>query len=320
MQNMIKDLDVSPLFRLHGLTTGPVTIRMTEAMSGLEANPKDDWLHVALDAMLRVAKEITPHRMAIIGTGNGIDAIAAARTFGSLHELVLTDIMSDVLPDVLATFRANGPPASLSVSTKGGRDCEPLDGEFDVIYGNLPLVVATDEDLCAVRATTTLASERSYARLGLSDSDPLVKYSLLPQLGFLRSAARHLSPRGRVITLIGGRIPDAVVAECFERAGLVHRTINLAYMCQSDPEFIEQYAAHERRYGGPFEFYENARAVELLATRGIAAPSIVDHFTTEQLRRFLVPARIDAARAYRVAKNGDRVGHLALGYLAERRS
>jgi methylase of polypeptide subunit release factors len=313
-------LDAGPLLALHGLADDAVTVRVTSVMSGLEADPRDDWLHVALCALTQLAREsFAPERMAIIGTGNGIDAIAALRTFPTLRELVLTDVLPEVLAIVAENVERHRGTHTARVHTVAGRDCESLDGGFDLIYANLPLLMVPDDELGAERATTTLTPYTPYAALARAAGDPLRRYSLLSQLGFLHAATAHLAPDGRIVTLIGGRIPAAVVDECFARANLRQDVAALAFMRQSDAEFLEQYAAAERREAIAFEFFEYAEAARRLGAAGVEAPGIITGSSLDAIRALLVPARVDAATAQDRERAGEHVGHLALAYVAEAR-
>lgn len=73
------------LFELHNLssTDFPDTVHIGHNMSGLEADPRNDWLHVALAELQRFQGafgEDVPSA-AFIGSANGIDVIAALRMF-----------------------------------------------------------------------------------------------------------------------------------------------------------------------------------------------------------------------------------------------
>lgn len=80
--------------------------------------------------------------------------------------------------------------------------------------------MADEDDLGKELATTTLTDGRVYASLQTGSDDILARWSLLPQLGFLRSAKSRLSPKRAIIKLIGGRIPDTAIDACFKRAGM----------------------------------------------------------------------------------------------------
>ncbi len=296
-------------------------ITVSDDMSGLEANPKDDWLYLALRAMKRLAVEKKSIRsMAIIGCGNGIDAIAALNIFPEIENLYITDIIPEILPDIRKNIEKNVPSDVLErkkITYLAGRDCDPLSEKVDFIYGNLPLVMVDSSKLEKNLATTTLTDARPYAYLAESEEDVLKKYSLLSQLGFLRSAKEKLLPGGSLVTLIGGRVPTSAIAECFRRAGLAYERTDIVFMMQSDAQFLEQYAIYEKENGIEFSFYKYEQATALLKERtGIDVPGTVDGYDEPTIREIIRSAEINAEEAYSLVNEDKRVGHLAYAFLA----
>lgn len=319
----VPDLYVSiqPLLDLHGLSSEDREdrVQLTPKMSGIEDDPRNDWLHVALAELRRFRRDRGQRidRAAFVGSANGVDAIAALRLF-RIGALVVTDILEEILPTIERNIRRNTAADDLpgELQLVSGRDCEPVPDGCDLIYANLPLVMTSGSELTTDLATTTLTDSRAYESLAEGPDDPLVKWSLLPQLGFLLSAKRKLKPSGAVITLLGGRIPDSVIEECFRRAGMTFERGTLAVMRQSDPDYVEQYANYEATISeGNFLFYDEGVAGQILQGQGHGYPAIVD-VPADMLRDMLEPAALTAAEAWDRILAGWHVGHLSYGFRA----
>lgn len=152
---------VKNLYELYGLASPdrPDAVEIGPNMSGLESDPRNDWLAVALSEYQRfqAIKGNKINRAAFIGSGNGIDVIAALRLF-SIEDLTVTDIVPEILPTIESNIRSNTRSERLPrhLSFVSGRDCNQLSEKFDLIYANLPLVMVKEEELGTNLATTTL--------------------------------------------------------------------------------------------------------------------------------------------------------------------
>lgn len=312
---------IQPLLELHGLAsvTKEDRIHLTAKMSGIEKDAANDWLHVALNELRRFQQRNGDHvgRAAFVGSANGVDAIAALRLF-QIEAMVVTDILPEILAPIEQNIRDNTAAQDMpaTIDFVAGRDCEPVPEGCDLIYANLPLIMTSSEDLGTDLATTTLTDASAYERLAEGDDDPLVKWSLLSQLGFLVSAKPKLKPTGSVITLIGGRIPDDAIAACFRRAGMDFERGTVAVMRQSDEEYVEHYARYEATFTrDAFLFYDEAEAARILETHSYAYPVIVD-MSAEWVRDTLAPAALTAAQAWDNVRAGKHVAHLSYGFRA----
>src|SRR3989338_1652789 len=314
---MTQEIDIKPLFEEAGipLDGAPGTVDVTEGMSGLEAEPKQDWLYYGLSefkALSQSGKKV--RSAALIVSGNGIDAIALPRLFPGLEALTVTDILPEILPQIKENIERNTPVEFMpkeGVRYAAGRDCEPLEGKVDLIYGNLPLVTVDSSKLGRNLSTTTLTDSSAYARFGMGSNDVLERWSLLSQLGFLISAKRHLNEKGIIITELGGRVPYAALAECFKRTGLDVICMRRGIKRQSDPQFLSEYAEHESRIGEPFTFYDDSRVQHPSL---VEIPSQLASQRDIELRKQIAPARISAARAYEMAIRGEPVCHIAYSF------
>ena len=312
-------VSLRPLFGLHDLASVSARdmVQLTPKMSGIEEDPRNDWLHVALAEFLRLKRDRGQaiKRAAFIGSGNGIDVIAALRIF-DIQSLIVTDIVDDIIQyierNIVINTTEENIPADICFAV--GRDCEPIAEPCDFIYANLPLIMASEDDLVSDLATTTLTDSRAYLHLGRGEDDLLVRWSLLPQLGFLLSAKDKLAPSGVIITLIGGRIPDEAITECFERAGMDFDRGTVAVMRQSDQRYVEQYALYENSLSrSHFLFYDEEKAARILISHGYRYPSILN-LSGEHTRDLLAPSALTAAEAWASIQAGHSVGHLSYGF------
>lgn len=314
---MDRAIDITPLLKAAGLEHG-ASVELTENMSGLEPNFRDDWLYLGILSLGRLRGDLSIKSAACIGSGNGIDAIALLQFLPQLDQLFVTDILSGVLAPIRANIETNCAGRETRVSYLCGRDCLPLPQKVDLIYANLPLIMVGDDSLSRNLATTTLTEASSYLPLSDGPEDPLLSYSLLSQLGFLVSAKEKLNPGGKIITLLGGRVPFELLRLVFSRAGLKHREVYCAFKLQSDPQFVEHYAGYEGTHNVNFTFYDYTKASNLLEQKwGIRAPDIVAPHSGTELAELLTPARLNAKQAFSLLQKGQAVGHIAFAYEAE---
>jgi len=319
---MQKIINVSDLFRMCGMRhQGKVAITHPD-MTGLEPNPKDDWLYLGLLSLRETAriKGDQIKSAAFIGSGNGIETIAALKLFSSLEKIFVTDLVKDIQPGIIQNIRLNVKNELKKVEVKclAGRDCHPLPEKVDLIYGNLPIMVCDTEEIEKHHlARTTLTDAHEYAYLSQGKNDILEKYSLLSQLGFLLSAKEKLSAGGCVLTLIGGRVPYAAIDECFRRAGLNYCKMYTSFMRQSDCQFLKQYAEYEAKKKVNFAFYDCQRADDIICDKlAVAIPEIITGLDDDNLKELLKPALLTAQQAYQFYLKGKPVGHIAYAFEA----
>lgn len=317
---MEKIIEITDLMTVSGINhSGSIVV--TENMSGLESNPKDDWLFLCLLALKDLSQRtnVKISSIANIGSGNGIDIIAELKLFKNLSKIIVTDVIEKILPQIRKNIENNLPEESKKVQIiyVAGRDCEPVKEKVDLIYGNLPLIMVDSDELNKNRATTTLTEASHYLYLNKGMDDILQKYSLLSQLGFLLSAKEKLKPGGTILTLLGGRIPREAIDEVFNRAGLKYKEIYCAFKVQADPEFLEQYAKYETKEQAQFFFYNYIKAANIIKEKlNIEVPDIIKNYSGEQLRQLLKSVRLNANEAYDFARAGKPVGHIAFAFEA----
>lgn len=315
---MYRVISVSGLMRTAGVNhKGKIIVN--EQMSGLEPNPRDDWLYLGLLSIRDIAgnKKHNISSIANIGSGNGIETIAELKLFKNIKKITVTDIIPDILPQIKRNVEQNVPKEAAKVKIKyvHGRDCEPLNEKADFIYANLPLIMVNSSELRKNLATTTLTEANHYSHLSKDEHDVLKKYSLLSQLGFLLSAKKKLNMNGIIITLLGGRVPQSALTELFKRAGLKHKELYCAFKLQSDPQFLKQYAEYEKTENVQFDFYDYPKAAKILRERlKTKVPDIVQNCSGEELKKLIISTHLNAKEAYQMAKKGRKIGHLAFAF------
>jgi len=315
---MLRQIDFSTLMKAADINFGG-TVNVNENMSGLEPNPKDDWLFLGVLSIKHElqSKDITT--MACIGSANGIDVIAALKSSSKLRKIFVTDILPEILPEIKKNIEQNALKeiSKVELNYVAGRDCEPLPEKVDFIYANLPLIMVESNSLDKNLATTTLTDARNYSSLSNDQEDPLYTWSLLSQLGFLLSAKEKLNADGVIVTLIGGRIPYNVIDELFKKSGFQYKELYCSFKLQSDPTFLKEYADYETAKNVEFCFYDYEKAAKILKDNlGITIPDVIKGKTGEELKEILSPAQINAVQAYNSALNKKPVGHLAHAFEA----
>lgn len=312
----MSSVNISPLMASAGLAREGF-VEILPLMSGIEPDPRDDWMYLGLRTLRVIAeeKEARIRSIAGIGSGNGVVEIGMMMLFPSLQKLYVTDILPEILPTIQSNIEKNVGDDIEKIAPQylAGADCAPLPEPVDLIYGNLPLIMVDPASLQKTRATTTLTDAHRYEYLGRAD-DPLQRWSLLSQLGFLLSAKSKLLPGGSIVTLIGERVPSDVIAEVFSRAGLRYRERFCAFKKQSDPEFLKEYAEYEVRKDVAFTFYDFNGASDMIRLHyGIDMPDTLP-VSGDALRSLIEPTRLTAVEAYKHAQHGEVVGHIALAF------
>lgn len=295
-------------------------VQIGEDMSGLEPEPKDDWMYLGLRTIHDIATEkgAAIRSAAGIGSGNGIMEIAMLKQLTALKTLYVTDILERILPAIRKNIgRVISQRASdVSITYVAGADCDPLTQPVDLIYGNLPLIMTDPASLEQTLATTTLTDSSRYLSLSTGENDALLRWSMLSQLGFLLSAKKHLNLGGSIVTLLGGRVPYEIITETFARAGLRFKERYCAFKVQADPQFLRDYADYERTHGVEFCFYDYAAASAIIKReRRITVPDVIP-LKGDELKMLIKTARLNAADAYAYALQEKAVGHLAFAFEA----
>ncbi|MDR1854410.1 MAG: hypothetical protein LBR05_05830 [Azoarcus sp.] len=243
-------------------------------------------------------------RFCSIGTGTGLDALAAIETLAPA-----TVAVTDVHEDVVAAARANilrnlRQPDSIALHAGFGDLLEPLDPalRFDLIYENLPNIpVADAEDATAARKSSFNVPPRKEAVPDLLRRNLLALHYVA-----LVNARSRLAPGGAVLSMLGGRIPLDVYGEMGRLAGYDAEIYTYGWKIQSDPEeSIGGHVRQEEAGFGPYHFYRAASLEE--AFRGVTLEESGKRaFALEEKLR---PDELSPAQAFALWKKGEAIGH-----------
>ncbi|MDR1647391.1 MAG: hypothetical protein LBR88_05065 [Zoogloeaceae bacterium] len=245
-----------------------LAIRVTEHafLPSVEEEILADWVATIATPAFKLirARQGVQTAFCSIGTGTGLDALAAAETLGATR-IGVTDVHEDVIAAAADNIRGNlKNPASVTLEAGFGDLLEPLppDARYDLIYENLPNIPIDDAE--------TVASARNSSGHIPPRKEPipdLMRRNLLAlHYVALQKAKGYLTPEGAVLSLIGGRIPLAVFQEMGRLAGYRPEIFTYGWKIQTNPEeIIAGHARQEAEGLGPYHFYRAARLEEAFA-------------------------------------------------------
>jgi methylase of polypeptide subunit release factors len=269
---------------------------------------KRDWVaSVAVPAFRELARNRTtpPHAFASIGTGSGVDALAAIEIL-SAKVVGITDLFEEVVTAAARNVRRNlRPGVAISLHAGAGDLLSPLASsgvKFDVIYENLPNLPVDDTRLIEQDKTSAafLAPRREAVPGFVADWLLTMHYLALVQ------ARDALTPDGVVLSTIGARLPLDVLTRLSRAAGLTPRVLTYGWKVQADADdVISTYANWERQGLGPFRFY-SADALE--AVFRDLDPGDAGSKAAE-IEASLVGEQFGAVAAWEAYRKGARIGH-----------
>lgn len=242
---------------------------------------------------------------ASIGTGTGMDALAAIETLG-VSRVGITDVHDDVVSAAAKNIANNLlVPGSVEIEAGFGDLLAPLrqlHPRYDLIYENLPNVPIQDATLMdRARVSSSHVPPRTEPTPAYIQEQMLTLHYLA-----LQQAREFLNPGGAVLSMLGARVPLAVFVEMARLAGLKGGIYTYTWKNQTDPEtIISNYAQKEHAGLGPFHFYRAERLAKVfdridLATSGLRAL---------ELEGFISGDRLSPAQAYEAFKHGEKIGH-----------
>ena len=303
--------DVSELFRESGIDK-KVVVATNEHMYTLKDDIEDNWLLYTFFGFRELNNRLvqegkTPKRVAIIGTGNGVDALGAYFILDGVEELLITDIDPRVMKFSVENIRKNISDDKLGIYPFVGDLCKPISKRglnVDLVYGNLPNLPSDSDDLSeGLKLSSLYRRENS----GLRMPSYITGYLLEMQKLFLDSAKAILNTRGSVLPMIGGRVPYELFPRMFVEVGLNLEELCCGFKRQTEPDVvIPEYAGAERD-GIIFSFYPFTEAKEHLNKLGIANPTtMIDGM---ELSGAIRDYRINAREALNLYREGIEVGH-----------
>jgi hypothetical protein len=292
----------------HRRVRRPVELALTAHSYAVELPAETSWLAVAIRAFRQLARQHDVRDFLTIGTGNGLDALAAAEIF-PLSSLSATDLFPTSLEVSAANVRTNlvaSEDLTLGFYSGDLFAGVPPARSFDLIYENLPNVPAAGE----LPLELGINSGRFYTP-PVTAVPPLADQWLLAlHWRCLQQAREFVRPGGGVLTAIGGRVPLEVASEIHRTAGFEPTLAAFDVKPQLEPELVlPGYRAHEQKRGSSFTFYRTA-AVELLAAaraRGLEGVAL-QAATEPALQRLAV----STAEAQVIVARGGTVAHSVL--------
>lgn len=245
---------------------------------------------------------------ATIGTGTGLDALAAVETLGAIR-IGITDVHDDVVRIASANITQNlRNPASVTIESGFGDLLSPLKhlrARYDVIYENLPNVPINDAAQIASERTSSGHVPPRTETVPESVQRNLLTLHYLA----LKQAHDFLAPGGAVLSMLGGRVPLAAFLEMGRLAGHRAEIFTYSWKVQADAEPMTRgYVAQQKAGFGPFHFYPIARLATVFA--GIDLARSGEH--AEELEAKLAPDRLDAVAAHAAVLRGEKIGHTAV--------
>ncbi|MFT3828128.1 MAG: hypothetical protein QM691_00325 [Opitutaceae bacterium] len=300
-----------------GLATAPQHLRDTLA---IEVSPRAflprfddlqaDWVaSVAVPAfkLLRQRQGALP-AFASIGTGTGLDALAAIEMLGSTH-VGITDVHEDVVRIASANIAQNlRQPAAFTLEAGFGDLLAPLahgQRRYDLIYENLPNVPINDAAEIARERTSSGHVPPRPESVPQSIQRQLLTLHYLA----LKQASAYLAPGGSVLSMLGGRVPLAAFFEFARLAGFRAEVFTYSWKVQADAEAMTRGYVEQQKAGfGPFHFYPIARLTEVFAGLDLASSGQ----RAQELEAKLAPSRLDAVAAHAAVLRGEKIGHTAV--------
>jgi len=242
---------------------------------------------------------------ASIGTGTGMDALAAIETLG-VSRVGITDVHDDVVCTAAKNIAANL-LSSTTVAIEAGfgdllSPLSHLKPRYDLIYENLPNVPIQDATLMdKARISSSHVPPRTEPVPTYIQDQMLTLHYLA-----LKQAGDFLNPGGSVLSMLGARVSLAVFVETAKLAGLKGDIYTYTWKNQTDPEtIINNYIQKQRSGLGPFHFYRAERLAKVFdrvdfATSGLRA---------FELEAFLSADRLSPDQAHEAFRRGEKIGH-----------
>jgi hypothetical protein len=268
-----------------------------------------DWVASVAAPAFRVLAQRRPsaarRAFATIGTGSGVDALAAIELLGATR-VGITDLFDEVVATAEENIRRNvRPGVDIEIIAGAGdllRPLAPFDPGFDVIYENLPNLPIEDAARIEVDKTSAaFVPPRAEPVPGFVRDWLLVLHYLA-----LVQARDALVPGGTVLSTLGARLPLRIIAEMSQAAGFAPSFLTYGWKAQAEAEdVIGTYAEWQRRGFGPFHFYHADQLERTFASLG---PEQAGRDAFE-IERTLTLGRLDAIAAWDAFRRGVRIGH-----------
>lgn len=240
-----------------------------------------------------------------LGTGVGLDALAAVETLGSTR-IGITDVHETVVSAAYRNILSNLRHPTRVIVEGGHGDLlaplAPYGARYDLIYENLPNVPIGDPARLEEGRTSTAHLPPRPEPVPALVGEHLLSLHYLA----LVQARDFLKPGGAVLSMLGSRIPLAVYGEMARLAGYRADIYTYGWKVQVEGEaVIPGHAAQQAAGYGPFHFYRAADLEQAFA--GVALESSGQQ--AEAIEARLAPKRLDPFQAWAAYQGGEAIGH-----------
>ena len=308
-------LDASLLFSAAGINK-QIKIDVYPFTYSTNYNTLDDvnkcWLYPAILSFKKYLDLFPkPNTFAIVGTGTGLDAIAANYLFDPKKTIIM-----DLHPQIpnLAKQNVLKYHPNKKIQAYKGDLCNPLiknNIKVDLIYGNIPNIPTNDYVFNDLKTASYFNPKMN------SDCPQKFKdYLLEHQYLLLKSAHKSLNKGGKVIAAIGGTMSFDLLEDLFRYAGFEPLPlINLFKEQLEWDEVLGGYSKYETK-DIKFDFYDYEKAYAKIKDLNNG------NIENSKLRQILEPYKMTATEAYNKYKSGDfkrfgKIAHLICGVKKE---
>lgn len=264
-----------------------------------------DWVaYIAVPAFKLIRKQAGKAVPAFcsIGTGSGLDVLAAAELLGA-ERLGFTDLQQDVVDAAERNISRN--LTGKAVLEYGAGDLlSPLVGQpkYDVIYENLPNVpLAVDAEINDSRNSGHFLEKRE-------EVIPALVHEQMLDLHYLAlvQAKQYLNEGGAVYSTLGGRVPLDVFRELGRLAGYQAEIFTYTWKVQAEAkDVLTGYAKQEADGLGPFNFYRASDLQKAFADIDVETSGV----RALELEKSLAGKKLSATQALAAWKQGEVIGH-----------
>lgn len=271
--------------------------------------PRSDWVAaVTAPALQSYAQRHGTDQIrtfATIGTGSGLDALAAVETVAP-DKVFVTDLHKDVVAEAQANIVRNIlPDTDVELVGASGDLASPLvgsDGPFDLIYENLPNIpLPAETSLDAGQTSSTFIAQEHTGRSPSHIQDSLLEL----HYQFLRQARALLADHGRVLCSIGARVPLEQIFETFAAAGYHAELVLYTWKLQSEADdVVGGYASAEQRGCGPFRYVPVDRLQDAFA----GADASTEVHEAKAIEQSLLPHTVTSVEALGMLRT-HQLGH-----------
>jgi methylase of polypeptide subunit release factors len=265
---------------------------------------ESDWVSRVAVPTFKLMSEINYNNFCSIGTGSGIDALAAIEILG-VNDITLTDIHQEVIDSAINNVKKNV-ICNINVNGFVGDMLDPLlnNGRksYDLIYENLPNIPLLEHiDLYDGQNSSTYIMKRKEILPEKIDRNLISLHSIA-----LHQAKSIISKNGRILSSIGARIPIKDILYLADEAKYEGVIVLYTWKVQSEPDdVIRGYYHYEQQGYGPFHFYPINALLEVF--NGVTP--VESGEMALEIEQKLTPYRISVEEALKKTAQRLPIGH-----------